>query len=214
MTISVASHKLKPLPPLDSWPLGRTRVKSMCLSPPWVFATPSTCSPPSDVLNHFLVVPALVVSKQEDIAVIFETRPLQRVGINGRFNSIPVVQKITQGETEGQLRQMFEVLPGIVHRLSRQQLKAKVKAPYLSKRADPHVPPLLSLHEATSSTPIPHCPCIGSHLFHSRSRCFRTLVSKINLWSIYLEESFRRNTSHNSAHRTGITHFISGDREP
>jgi hypothetical protein len=142
----------------------------MCMSPPWVFVTLSTCSLPSKALDHFLVIPALVVSKQEGITVIFETCLLQRVGINGRFDSIPVIQKIIQREIEGQLRHMFKDLPGIVHHLSQQQLKAKVEDPCLSKCAVPHVPPLLSLHEATSSTPFPHCPCIGSHLFHSRSR--------------------------------------------
>jgi distribution and morphology protein 34 len=63
---------------------------------------------------------------------------LQNVDINSTFDSIAVIQKFIQREIEGQLRQMFrEDLPGIIHRLSQQWVKAKVEAPYLEKRPPP-----------------------------------------------------------------------------
>lgn len=69
---------------------------------------------------------------------MFKTDPLQNVDINSTFDSISVIQKFIQREIEGQLRQMFrEDLPGIIHRLSQQWVKAKVEAPYLSKRPPP-----------------------------------------------------------------------------
>jgi distribution and morphology protein 34 len=80
----------------------------------------------------------LVVSKQKGITLVFKTDPLQNVDINSTFDSISVIQKFIQREIEGQLRQMFrEDLPGIIHRLSQQWVKAKVEAPYLSKRPPP-----------------------------------------------------------------------------
>ncbi|KAF9782197.1 hypothetical protein BJ322DRAFT_1111080 [Thelephora terrestris] len=99
-------------------------------------------------LNSYVV---LVVSKQKGITIVFKTDPLQHVDINSTFDSIAVIQKFIQREIEGQLRQMFrEDLPGIIHRLSQQWLKAKVEAPYLSKRTVPQVPRPLSLHEPAS----------------------------------------------------------------
>jgi mitochondrial distribution and morphology protein 34 len=80
-------------------------------------------------LNSYVV---LVVSKQKGITLVFKTDPLQNVDINSTFDSIAVIQKFIQREIEGQLRQMFrEDLPGIIHRLSQQWIKAKVEAPYL-----------------------------------------------------------------------------------
>ena len=86
-------------------------------------------------LNSYVV---LVVSKQKGITLVFKTDPLQNVDINSTFDSIAVIQKFIQREIEGQLRQMFrEDLPGIIHRLSQQWVKAKVEAPYLDKRPPP-----------------------------------------------------------------------------
>ncbi|KAF9226847.1 hypothetical protein BS17DRAFT_749035 [Gyrodon lividus] len=86
-------------------------------------------------LNSYVV---LVVSKQKGITLVFKTDPLQNVDINSTFDSIAVIQKFIQREIEGQLRQMFrEDLPGIIHRLSQQWVKAKVEAPYLDKRSPP-----------------------------------------------------------------------------
>ncbi|OAX32864.1 hypothetical protein K503DRAFT_869908 [Rhizopogon vinicolor AM-OR11-026] len=86
-------------------------------------------------LNSYVV---LVVSKQKGITLVFKTDPLQNVDINSTFDSIAVIQKFIQREIEGQLRQMFrEDLPGIIHRLSQQWVKAKVEAPYLDKRVPP-----------------------------------------------------------------------------
>ena len=83
-------------------------------------------------LNSYVV---LVVSKQKGITLVFKTDPLQNVDINSTFDSIAVIQNFIQREIEGQLRQMFrEDLPGIIHRLSQQWIKAKVEAPYLDKR--------------------------------------------------------------------------------
>src|SRR6266403_2740327 len=89
-------------------------------------------------LNSYVV---LVVSKQKGITLVFKTDPLQNVDINSTFDSIAVIQKFIQREIEGQLRQMLrEDLPGIIHRLSQQWLKAKVEAPYLSNRTALQVP--------------------------------------------------------------------------
>ena len=91
-------------------------------------------------LSHFELSSyvVLVVSKQKGITLVFKTDPLQNVDINSTFDSISVIQKFIQTEIEGQLRQMFrEDLPGIIHRLSQQWVKAKVEAPYLSKRPPP-----------------------------------------------------------------------------
>ncbi|THH17756.1 hypothetical protein EW146_g3123 [Bondarzewia mesenterica] len=86
-------------------------------------------------LNSYVV---LVVSKQKGITLVFKTDPLQNVDINSTFDSIAVIQNFIQKEIEGQLRQMFrEDLPGIIHRLSQQWVKAKVEAPYLTKRPIP-----------------------------------------------------------------------------
>lgn len=83
-------------------------------------------------LNSYVV---LVVSKQKGITLVFKTDPLQNVDITSTFDSIAVIQKFIQREIEGQLRQMFkEDLPGIIHRLSQQWVKAKVEAPYLDKK--------------------------------------------------------------------------------
>ncbi|KAH9938023.1 uncharacterized protein B0H18DRAFT_866522 [Fomitopsis serialis] len=88
-------------------------------------------------LNSYVV---LVVSRQKGITLVFKTDPLQNVDINSTFDSIAVIQKFIQREIEGQLRQMFrEDLPGIIHRLSQQWVKAKVEAPYLAKRPSPSV---------------------------------------------------------------------------
>ncbi|KAL0580748.1 ERMES complex subunit [Marasmius crinis-equi] len=104
-------------------------------------------------LSHFKLrsIVVLVVSKQKGITLVFKTDPLQNVDINSTFDSIAVIQKFIQKEIEGQLRQMFrEDLPGIIHRLSQQWVKAKIEAPYLSKRPPPvrgaSVPAPLSLH--------------------------------------------------------------------
>jgi len=88
-------------------------------------------------LSHFRLSSyvVLVVSKQKGITLVFKTDPLQNVDINSTFDSIAVIQKFIQREIEGQLRQMFrEDLPGIIHRLSQQWIKAKVEAPYLKKQ--------------------------------------------------------------------------------
>src|SRR6202789_1924903 len=91
-------------------------------------------------LSHFRLSSyvVLVVSKQKGITLVFKTDPLQNVDINSTFDSIAVIQSFIQRESEGQLRQMFrEDLPGIIHRLSQQWVKAKVEAPYLNKRPPP-----------------------------------------------------------------------------
>ena len=87
-------------------------------------------------LSHFRLSSyvVLVVSKQKGITLVFKTDPLQNVDINSTFDSIAVIQSFIQREIEEQLRQMFrEDLPGIIHRLSQQWVKAKVEAPYLTK---------------------------------------------------------------------------------
>lgn len=91
-------------------------------------------------LSHFKLdsYVVLVVSRQKGITLVFKTDPLQHVDINSTFDSIAVIQEFIQREIEGQLRQMFrEDLPGIIHRLSQQWVKAKVEAPYLNKRPPP-----------------------------------------------------------------------------
>ncbi|KAH7876388.1 uncharacterized protein C8R40DRAFT_1169509 [Lentinula edodes] len=108
-------------------------------------------------LSHFKLrsIIVLVVSKQKGITLVFKTDPLQNVDINSTFDSIAVIQKFIQREIEGQLRQMFrEDLPGIIHRLSQQWIKAKVEAPYISKRPSaPPAPPAPS--PILNSSPIP-----------------------------------------------------------
>ncbi|KAF8622183.1 hypothetical protein AX15_007295 [Amanita polypyramis BW_CC] len=107
-------------------------------------------------LSHFRLSSyvVLVVSKQKGITLVFKTDPLQNVDINSTFDSIAVIQNFIQREIEGQLRQMFrEDLPGIIHRLSQQWVKAKVEAPYLTKR-----PPFSTRqpHDAISMPDLPH----------------------------------------------------------
>ncbi|KAF9567396.1 hypothetical protein CPC08DRAFT_740273 [Agrocybe pediades] len=80
-------------------------------------------------LSHFRLSSyvVLVVSRQKGITLVFKTDPLQHVDINSTFDSIAVIQSFIQREIEGQLRQMFrEDLPGIIHRLSQQWVKAKL----------------------------------------------------------------------------------------
>src|SRR5216683_226369 len=94
-------------------------------------------------LSHFRLSSyvVLVVSKQKGITLVFKTDPLQNVDINSTFDSIAVIQSFIQREIEEQLRQMFrEDLPGIIHRLSQQWVKAKVEAPYLTKLPSPPSP--------------------------------------------------------------------------
>ncbi|KII95269.1 hypothetical protein PLICRDRAFT_96523 [Plicaturopsis crispa FD-325 SS-3] len=101
-------------------------------------------------LNSYVV---LVVSKQKGITLVFKTDPLQNVDINSTFDSIAVIQKFIQREIEGQLRQMFrEDLPGIIHRLSQQWVKAKVEAPYLN-HPPPPPPPVRRKSSGTMSAP-------------------------------------------------------------
>ncbi|EIW61348.1 uncharacterized protein TRAVEDRAFT_34861 [Trametes versicolor FP-101664 SS1] len=114
-------------------------------------------------LNAYVV---LVVSRQKGITLVFKTDPLQNVDINSTFDSIAVIQKFIQREIEGQLRQMFrEDLPGIIHRLSQQWVKAKVEAPYLQKPAAPVAVP--SRTRSVASSPgepayrIPRMPPVG-----------------------------------------------------
>lgn len=106
-------------------------------------------------LSHFKLdsYVVLVVSRQKGITLVFKTDPLQNVDINSTFDSIAVIQKFIQREIEGQLRQMFrEDLPGIIHRLSQQWVKAKVEAPYLNKRPQP---PARIRTSAASDTGVP-----------------------------------------------------------
>ncbi|KAL1754755.1 hypothetical protein FB107DRAFT_215099 [Schizophyllum commune] len=116
-------------------------------------------------LNSYVV---LVVSKQKGITLVFKTDPLQNVDINSTFDSIAVIQKFIQKEIEGQLRQMFrEDLPGIIHRLSQQWVKAKVEAPYQRRSppgptpgpsslpASPRVPPSVRSAMTTPSYATP-----------------------------------------------------------
>ena len=103
----------------------------------------------------------LVVSKQKGITLVFKTDPLQNVDINSTFDSIAVIQSFIQREIEGLLRQMFrEDLPGIIHRLSQQWVKATVESPYLTK--PPPRPPVPQPVTLTMSAPdlrsLPHLP--------------------------------------------------------
>ncbi|TFK43827.1 hypothetical protein BDQ12DRAFT_675621 [Crucibulum laeve] len=125
-------------------------------------------------LSHFQLSSyvVLVVSKQKGITLVFKTDPLQNVDINSTFDSIAVIQKFIQKEIEGQLRQMFrEDLPGIIHRLSQQWVKAKVEAPYLEKRPPPvqrqsfdaMSVPDLSMHRAGVATSVGLQPQLLRH---------------------------------------------------
>ncbi|KAF7775763.1 hypothetical protein Agabi119p4_4156 [Agaricus bisporus var. burnettii] len=117
-------------------------------------------------LSHFRLSSyvVLVVSKQKGITLVFKTDPLQNVDINSTFDSIAVIQKYIQREIEGQLRQMFrEDLPGIIHRLSQQWVKAKVEAPYLNKRPPPVQVPKHQRRETMSNPDVPLNPAVGSH---------------------------------------------------
>ncbi|KAH8094934.1 hypothetical protein BXZ70DRAFT_346208 [Cristinia sonorae] len=121
-------------------------------------------------LSHFKLDSyiVLVVSKQKGITLVFKTDPLQHVDINSTFDSIAVIQKFIQKEIEGQLRQMFrEDLPGIIHRLSQQWVKAKVEAPYLSKRTAASEKATRSLETAsapdTGYRMPPRLPSVGLH---------------------------------------------------
>ncbi|KAI9450994.1 hypothetical protein BJY52DRAFT_1191311 [Lactarius psammicola] len=114
-------------------------------------------------LSHFRLCSyvVLVVSKQKGITLVFKTDPLQNVDINSTFDSIAVIQSFIQREIEGLLRQMFrEDLPGIIHRLSQQWVKATVESPYLTK--PPHAPPAPQPVTLTMSAPdlraLPHLP--------------------------------------------------------
>lgn len=87
----------------------------------------------------------LVVSKQKGITLVFKTDPLQNVDINSTFDSIAVIQKYIQREIEDQLRQMFrEDLPGIIHRLSQQWVKATFMPKNQTPKAHPSPPRGLS----------------------------------------------------------------------
>jgi distribution and morphology protein 34 len=114
-------------------------------------------------LSHFRLCSyvVLVVSKQKGITLVFKTDPLQNVDINSTFDSIAVIQSFIQREIEGLLRQMFrEDLPGIIHRLSQQWVKAKVETPYLSKplsRPAPPQPVTLTMSAPDLRT-LPHLP--------------------------------------------------------
>ena len=113
-------------------------------------------------LSHFRLSSyvVLVVSKQKGITLVFKTDPLQHVDINSTFDSIAVIQNFIQREIEGQLRQMFrEDLPGIIHRLSQQWVKAKVEAPYLNKRPPP--PPTTRHHTFDTMSSIVQTPNIS-----------------------------------------------------
>ena len=113
-------------------------------------------------LSHFRLSSyvVLVVSKQKGITLVFKTDPLQHVDINSTFDSIAVIQNFIQREIEGQLRQMFrEDLPGIIHRLSQQWVKAKVEAPYLNKRPPP--PPTTRHHTFDSTSSFVQTPKIS-----------------------------------------------------
>jgi len=129
-------------------------------------------------LNSYVV---LVVSKQKGITLVFKTDPLQNVDINSTFDSIAVIQKFIKKEIESQLRQMFrEDLPGIIHRLSQQWVKAKVEAPYLKKRPLPprkipldtlSLPDFYPTPELTSSA-LPPPPQSSSSVGYKRSPAF------------------------------------------
>ncbi|KAH9054870.1 hypothetical protein EDB87DRAFT_1567991 [Lactarius vividus] len=110
-------------------------------------------------LSHFRLSSyvVLVVSKQKGITLVFKTDPLQNVDINSTFDSIAVIQSFIQREIEGLLRQMFrEDLPGIIHRLSQQWVKAKVESPYLTKSPAP--PPVTLTMSVPDLCTLPHLP--------------------------------------------------------
>ena len=113
-------------------------------------------------LSHFRLCSyvVLVVSKQKGITLVFKTDPLQNVDINSTFDSIAVIQSFIQREIEGLLRQMFrEDLPGIIHRLSQQWVKAKVETPYLSKPLSRPAPqPVTLTMSAPDLRTLPHLP--------------------------------------------------------
>ncbi|KIM46476.1 hypothetical protein M413DRAFT_441567 [Hebeloma cylindrosporum] len=118
-------------------------------------------------LSHFKLSSyvVLVVSKQKGITLVFKTDPLQNVDINSTFDSIAVIQNFIQREIEGQLRQMFrEDLPGIIHRLSQQWVKAKVEAPYLNKRPPPAPSTRRNLDTMSTSDVFPHRPVAASDM--------------------------------------------------
>src|SRR6266404_1261640 len=101
----------------------------------------------------------LVVSKQKGITLVFKTDPLQNVDINSTFDSIAVIQSFIQREIEGLLRQMFrEDLPGIIHRLSQQWVKAKVETPYLAKSPAPAPEPVTLTMSAPDLRALHHLP--------------------------------------------------------
>ncbi|KAJ7126456.1 hypothetical protein C8R43DRAFT_860304, partial [Mycena crocata] len=107
-------------------------------------------------LSHFKLSSyvVLVVSKQKGITLVFKTDPLQSVDINSTFDSIAVIQMFIQREIEGQLRQMFrEDLPGIIHRLSQQWVKAKVDTPPTPGLTQRNVGSMNSESQAPSSAP-------------------------------------------------------------
>lgn len=114
-------------------------------------------------LSHFRLCSyvVLVVSKQKGITLVFKTDPLQNVDINSTFDSIAVIQSFIQREIEGLLRQIFrEDLPGIIHRLSQQWVKAKVESPYLTKPpSTPSAPqPVALTMSAPDLRTLPHLP--------------------------------------------------------
>ena len=117
-------------------------------------------------LSHFRLSSyvVLVVSKQKGITLVFKTDPLQHVDINSTFDSIAVIQNFIQREIEGQLRQMFrEDLPGIIHRLSQQWVKAKVEPPYLNKRPPPPTTTRHTFDTMPSFVQTPNISDIGLH---------------------------------------------------
>ncbi|KAJ7368804.1 hypothetical protein DFH08DRAFT_762879 [Mycena albidolilacea] len=132
-------------------------------------------------LNSYVV---LVVSKQKGITLVFKTDPLQSVDINSTFDSIAVIQMFIQREIEGQLRQMFrEDLPGIIHRLSQQWVKAKVEIPTsgltqrnvgalnsAAARASHSTPPSLTRHNVNVFNSASHSASPSMHRTASISR--------------------------------------------
>ncbi|KAF9464804.1 hypothetical protein BDZ94DRAFT_1235021 [Collybia nuda] len=154
-------------------------------------------------LNSYVV---LVVSKQKGITLVFKTDPLQNVDINSTFDSIAVIQKFIQREIEGQLRQMFrEDLPGIIHRLSQQWVKAKVEAPYLEKR-----PPPVTRHtfndarsfaDTHASAPLPNMTAsnIGLQPFLSRQQSLRSLRRPRSVSGSSITSAGRHTTASTSA---------------
>src|SRR5712672_2896101 len=126
-------------------------------------------------LSHFRLSSyvVLVVSKQKGITLVFKTDPLQNVDINSTFDSIAVIQSFIQREIEGQLRQIFrEDLPGIIHRLSQQWVKAKVEAPYLERpMSAPHLQTLNHRFRPNSRPPsVAYAMSSGMRPFYPRVR--------------------------------------------